>query len=95
MGIGKASVYKYVPNYFPRDVGAVGGLVGMSRGAGRVLPAAGVRHGRPGDRLPQAAFVALLALTVGSLAWLHLVVVGMKGAEARIAVEPELAVIGR
>ena len=29
MGIGKASVYKYVPNYYPRDVGAVGGLVVM------------------------------------------------------------------
>src|SRR5262249_28174039 len=29
MGIGKASVYKYIPNYFPNDVGAVGGLVGM------------------------------------------------------------------
>ena len=29
MGIGKASVYKYVPDYFPDDVGAVGGLVGM------------------------------------------------------------------
>jgi predicted MFS family arabinose efflux permease len=28
MGIGKASVYKYIPDYFPRDVGAVGGVVG-------------------------------------------------------------------
>ena len=29
MGIGKASVYKYIPDYFPKDVGAVGGVVGM------------------------------------------------------------------
>jgi NNP family nitrate/nitrite transporter-like MFS transporter len=29
MGIGKASVYKYIPGYFPNDVGAVGGVVGM------------------------------------------------------------------
>ncbi|HEY6728789.1 MAG TPA: MFS transporter, partial [Polyangiaceae bacterium] len=28
MGIGKASVYKYVPEYYPNDVGLVGGLVG-------------------------------------------------------------------
>ena len=28
MGIGKAAVYKHIPEYFPRDVGAVGGLVG-------------------------------------------------------------------
>ena len=39
MGIGKASVYKYVPNYFPKDVGAVGGLVGMLGALGGfVLP---------------------------------------------------------
>ena len=42
MGIGKASVYKYVPNYFPNDVGAVGGLVG----AARRFPAAAFRHHR-------------------------------------------------
>ena len=29
MGIGKAAVYKYIPEYFPKDVGAVGGLVGL------------------------------------------------------------------
>ena len=28
MGIGKAAVYKHIPEYFPHDVGAVGGLVG-------------------------------------------------------------------
>ncbi len=28
-GIGKAGVYKYIPDYFPNDVGAVGGLVGV------------------------------------------------------------------
>lgn len=28
-GIGKAAVYKYIPGYFPGDVGVVGGLVGL------------------------------------------------------------------
>ena len=27
MGIGKAAVFKHIPEYFPNDVGAVGGLV--------------------------------------------------------------------
>ena len=27
LGMGKTSVYKYIPEYFPRDVGVVGGLV--------------------------------------------------------------------
>jgi nitrate/nitrite transporter NarK len=43
MGIGKAAVYKHIPEYFPHDVGAVGGLVGITRRARRVLPAAAVR----------------------------------------------------
>ena len=39
MGIGKASVYTYIPQYFPKDVGAVGGLVGAIGGLGGfVLP---------------------------------------------------------
>ena len=39
MGVGKASVYKYVPNYFPNDVGAVGGLVGaLGALGGFILP---------------------------------------------------------
>ena len=50
MGIGKAAVYKHIPEYFPRDVGAVGGLVGLPRGAGRVLPPAAVRLRGPVDR---------------------------------------------
>ena len=29
MGVGKAAVYKLIPDHFPRDVGAVGGMVGM------------------------------------------------------------------
>jgi MFS transporter, NNP family, nitrate/nitrite transporter len=34
MGIGKAGVYKYVPDDFPRDVGVVGGIVGVLGGLG-------------------------------------------------------------
>jgi NNP family nitrate/nitrite transporter-like MFS transporter len=29
MGIGKAPVYNYIRDYFPRHIGAVGGIVGM------------------------------------------------------------------
>lgn len=34
MGIGKAAVYKHIPDYFPEDVGVVGGLVGVIGGLG-------------------------------------------------------------
>jgi MFS transporter, NNP family, nitrate/nitrite transporter len=81
MGVAKASVFKYVPNYFPNDVGAVGGLVGMLGAfGGFLLPKVFGILGRS-TGVPQAAFVALLALTLGSLVWLHLVVMRIKASE--------------
>ena len=34
MGLGMAAVYKHIPDYFPNDVGVVGGLVGVLGGLG-------------------------------------------------------------
>lgn len=91
MGVGKASVYKYVPDYFPTDVGAVGGLVGMLGALGGfVLPKVFGVLGRS-TGVPQAAFIALLTITLGSLVWLHLVVMRIKAAER--AVETEAVVV--
>jgi NNP family nitrate/nitrite transporter-like MFS transporter len=33
-GVGKAAVYKYIPDYFPHEVGVVGGMVGVLGGLG-------------------------------------------------------------
>jgi len=33
-GIGKAAVYKHIPEYFPTEIGVVGGMVGMIGGLG-------------------------------------------------------------
>ena len=83
MGIGKASVYKYIPNYFPDDVGAVGGLVGLLGALGGfLLPKTFGWLGRTTGS-PQTAFLALLVLTVASLAWLHWVVLSQRIREAR------------
>ena len=91
MGVAKASVYKYVPNYFPNDVGAVGGLVGMLGALGGfLLPTVFGILGRSTGS-PQAAFVALLAIPLGSLVWLHLVVMRIKAAE-KVA-EPEAVAV--
>jgi NNP family nitrate/nitrite transporter-like MFS transporter len=63
MGIGKASVYKMIPTHFPREVGAVGGLVGLLGALGGVLlPLAWAA-------VPGSTFAALLALTVVSASW--------------------------
>ena len=80
MGIGKASVYKYIPDYFPKDVGAVGGIVGMLGALGGFFlpPAFGILGRWSG--VPQLAFLPLLGLTAWSLLWLHLVVLRLHAA---------------
>lgn len=94
MGLGKASVYKYIPNYFPQDVGAVGGLVGMLGALGGfVLPKAFGWLGR-WSGFPQAAFLALLALTVISLTWLHASVIALRAAEPQPELSPLPAAVG-
>lgn len=81
MGIGKASVYKYIPDYFPRDVGAVGGLVGAVGGLGGfVLPLLFAWAQGWTDR-PQSTFVVLLIVCVVSLLWLHGVVMQLRRRE--------------
>lgn len=90
MGIGKASVFKYIPNYFPSDVGAVGGLVGMLGALGGFfLPKAFGWLGRE-TGVPQAGFLALLALTLASFVWLVLAVRSQRQSEAKAALQPAL-----
>jgi MFS transporter, NNP family, nitrate/nitrite transporter len=77
MGIGKAAVYKHIPEYFPNDVGAVGGLVGMLGALGGfflppIFSALLIRVG-----VPQTTFAVLFLITVISFIWMHLVVVRM------------------
>ncbi len=94
MGIGKASVYKYIPNYYPNDVGAVGGLVGMLGALGGfLLPKTFGWLGRA-TAFPQSAFLALLVITVGSLVWLHVAVRTITARNGKPAA-PELPLIGQ
>ena len=68
MGVGKASVYKLIPDQFPRDVGAVGGLVGMLGALGGILIPLGVAPLQAATGMPSVLFGVLLALTVLSAA---------------------------
>ena len=74
MGIGKAAVYRYIPDYFPEDVGVVGGLVGVLGGLGGfVLP---IIFGTLLDSLGlwTTTWILLFIITVVCLVWLSLVV---------------------
>jgi NNP family nitrate/nitrite transporter-like MFS transporter len=82
MGVGKAAVYKYIPEYFPRDVGAVGGLVGtLGALGGFVLPPL-FAYGQAFTHVPQTAFWILLLVTAGSFLWLHVTVLRIVRAAA-------------
>lgn len=74
MGIGKAAVYKYIPEYFPADVGAVGGLVGLLGALGGFFLPPLFAYAYQATGVPQTTFGILLLLTLASFAWLHWVV---------------------
>jgi len=77
MGIGKAAVYKYIPEYFPRDVGAVGGLVGLLGALGGFFLPPLFAYAKVRSGLPQTTFLILFLVTAVSFVWLHVVVQGL------------------
>jgi len=83
MGIGKASVYKYIPEYFPKDVGAVGGLVGTIGALGGFLLPLGFGYLEEAVARPEGCFGVIGGLVLTSMLWLHLVVVGISRNRAR------------
>lgn len=93
MGIGKASVYKYIPQYYPSDVGLVGGLVGtLGALGGFLLPLAFGYLEQATGRI-DSCFPVLAALSIISLVWLHLVVrkVATSGRAGRAGLAPSPA----
>ncbi len=88
MGIGKASVYKLIPDSFPESIGAVGGLVGLLGALGGVLIPLGVLPLQGLTGLPQMLFGVLLGLTVISTVWYQTEQLwSRKAAEVPIAAE--------
>ena len=74
MGVGKAAVYKHIPEYFHDRVGAVGGLVGALGALGGffLLPIFGYMQALTGIR--SSPFAVLFILTLICLIWMHLVI---------------------
>jgi NNP family nitrate/nitrite transporter-like MFS transporter len=77
MGIGKAAVYKHIPEYFPKDVGAVGGLVGMLGALGGFLLPPLFAYAQLLTGLPQTTFFILFLLALLSAVWMHLTVLSL------------------
>jgi NNP family nitrate/nitrite transporter-like MFS transporter len=73
-GIGKASTIKYIPEYYPRDVGAVVGLVGGLAALGGFAMPPLFAYLKEWSGEPRSMFAVVLGLSMTSLACLHAVV---------------------
>ncbi len=74
MGIGKAAVYKHIPEYFPEHVGVVGGMVGLLGGLGGFACPVIFGYLLRGTGLWTTSWMFLLLVAAASLLWMHLVI---------------------
>ena len=77
MGIGKAAVYKHIPEYFPNDVGAVGGLVGSLGALGGFFLPLLFAYTTSFTMLPQSTFFVIFMVTLIAMVWMHVTVVSL------------------
>ncbi len=74
MGIGKAAVYRHIPDYFPGDVGVVGGMVGVIGGLGGFLLPILFGYLLRGTGIWTTNWIVLAVLAVACLVWMHVVI---------------------
>lgn len=87
MSLGSAAVFKHIANYYPKNVGAVGGLVGMIGGLGGfVLPITfGILLDVTG--IWTAPFMLLFVLVAITTLWMHVAIRRLERVQS-----PEIAV---
>lgn len=74
MGIGKAAVYKHIPDYYPEQVGVVGGIVGVIGGLGGFICPILFGYMLQASGIWTTSWMLLAAVSVVSLIWMHLVI---------------------
>jgi NNP family nitrate/nitrite transporter-like MFS transporter len=73
-GIGKAGVYKLIPDYFPEEVGVVGGMVGVIGGLGGFFCPIIFGYLLEGTGLWTSSWMFILLLSVLCLFWMHSII---------------------
>ncbi len=73
-GIGKAAVYKFIPEYFPNEVGVVGGTVGVIGGLGGFVCPIIFGYMLQGTGLWTSCWMLMFVLSAACIWWLHSVV---------------------
>jgi NNP family nitrate/nitrite transporter-like MFS transporter len=82
MGIGKAAVYKHIPDYFPADVGVVGGIVGVLGGLGGFVCPVIFGYLLKATGLWTSCWMFFAVIVAVCLIWMHVVIQKMMKAEA-------------
>ena len=73
-GIGKAAVYKHIPEYYPNEVGVVGGMVGVLGGLGGFVCPIIFGYLLEGTGLWTSAWMFMFILSAICLIWMHQVI---------------------
>lgn len=76
-GIGKASVYKFIPDYFPDDIGSVGGMVGVIGGLGGFVCPILFGYLLEGTGLWTSCWILMLIISISCYIWLKRVIAGI------------------
>jgi NNP family nitrate/nitrite transporter-like MFS transporter len=73
-GIGKAAVYKHIPEYFPTEVGVVGGMVGMIGGLGGFFGPIIFSYLLTATGIWSSSWIFILLFSAICLIWMHFTV---------------------
>lgn len=76
-GIGKAAVYKHIPEYFPNEVGVVGGMVGLIGGLGGFFGPIIFGYLLEFTGLWTSLWILLFIVSVSLLVWMHRTIITM------------------
>lgn len=76
-GIGSAAVYKHIPEYFPDQVGVIGGMVGMIGGLGGFTGPIVFGYLLSFTGFWTSSWLFIFALSIICLIWMHNVIVKM------------------
>ncbi|WP_281323732.1 MFS transporter [Flavobacterium sp. IMCC34518] len=70
-GIGKAAVFKHIPEYFPNEVGVVGGMVGLIGGLGGFVGPIIFGYLLNSTGLWTSSWIFIFLISLGCLLWMH------------------------
>ncbi|MBS1717637.1 MAG: NarK/NasA family nitrate transporter [Armatimonadetes bacterium] len=84
MGLGMAAVYKHIPTYFPNDIGAVGGMVGVLGGLGGFVFPIIFGQFLKATGLWTSCWFLIACLSLIAMAWMHFSILKMQHESADV-----------